>query len=415
LIINGHVKEHRRLIIVTNISFWERKIGAHERIFRMASFLASYGLDILIYYTGDKKIPNDYENTLFSILSSKQLRSKIPKQTALVFRVSGWLKEMTRVTKHLLKHRTPHETNHGSWHANISEVDRYVFNQVVKKIEPHYILVEYIWLTRFITGLKYNLRQRLIAIIDTHDVISDRTSQFDKENRLLQQRANVEQEAEALRHYDLIIAIQKHDAEKFRDMLPFGSVIIAHHAHPINSPVKASDRKPIHLLFVGSQSAPNTDGLNLFLEHVWQPLIDTYADDLILHIVGSVSNNSADFYSRKNLIIHGMVDSVDEYYEKADIVIAPLTYGTGLKIKVVEALCFSKPLVTTNIGAEGLETARNQAFLVADNWNDFCLKTMALIDSTEQRNKMAQSAYEFSNSMFTEAIAYKPLTDKLGL
>ena len=290
-----------------------------------------------------------------------------------------------------------------------------MFNKLVEEINPEIILIEYIWLTRLVTGLKRKIRKQLFTVVDTHDVASSRTEQFEREKQSLHYRANIEQEKEAIKNYDLIIAIQSHDAEIFSEMLPGASIIVAYHSLPIKKPVKRIVGAKANILFVGSNNAPNTDGLNLFLMHVWERLLEIYSRRIVLNIVGSISNNANEFYTKEGLVIHGIVDSLDDYYDSADIVIAPLTYGTGLKIKVVEALCFSKPLITTYIGADGLDEGINTAFMIGRDWREFEDKMIELLDSPEKRYLTACAAYDYSHSMFDEKVAYRELIDCLNV
>lgn len=110
------------------------------------------------------------------------------------------------------------------------------------------------------------------------------------------------------------------------------------------------------LLFVGGfNHKPNYDGIAWFIDHIL-PLVKQNIPEIKLYIVGS--NPPEDLIERQseNVIITGYVtdEQLENYYNSTRVVVVPLRFGAGVKGKVVEALYYQVPLVTTMIGAEGL-------------------------------------------------------------
>lgn len=113
------------------------------------------------------------------------------------------------------------------------------------------------------------------------------------------------------------------------------------------------------MIFIGSFAhAPNVDGLNWFFEQVL-PNVRAKGYDGIVHIVGSGMEHYSPPLPDKDVRISGWIDksTLDALYDRVRMALAPLTYGAGVKGKVLEALAHGVPCVTTTIGAQGLEFA----------------------------------------------------------
>lgn len=77
-------------------------------------------------------------------------------------------------------------------------------------------------------------------------------------------------------------------------------------------------------------------------------------------------------FHHKNLIFKGFVNEIQKYVNSADVVIAPLISGSGTRIKILEALACKTRVISTSIGAEGIN--KNRYLEVEDDWNEFVKK-----------------------------------------
>ena len=103
----------------------------------------------------------------------------------------------------------------------------------------------------------------------------------------------------------------------------------------------------------------------------------------------------------------GQVEALEEAYALSDVIINPVYFGTGLKIKSIEALGYAKPLVTTPIGAEGLEAGANEAFLIADTADEFAQSIIEVFSDDQLREDLSNNAYDFAkqwNQICLEAL-----------
>lgn len=110
------------------------------------------------------------------------------------------------------------------------------------------------------------------------------------------------------------------------------------------------------LLFVGTLTwEANVDGLLWFLREVWPALIDK-TPDLRFYIVGKNPDERIvkAVSSQPNITLTGFVEDLEPYHKKGRVFVIPLRFGSGIKVKLLNALYRGIPVVTTHIGTEGL-------------------------------------------------------------
>jgi glycosyltransferase involved in cell wall biosynthesis len=199
-----------------------------------------------------------------------------------------------------------------------------------------------------------------------------------------------DQEEKGLSRADVVIAIQNQDRLFLEKMAP-GKVITVGHSVALEDPCKwRPDR--CNLLYLGSSNASNYQSILSFIQEVLPPLRNRIPH-LKLVVAGKISKRIED---HEAIIKLDEVDDVRRAYEAADIVINPVQFGTGLKIKSIEAMGQGKPLVTTSIGAEGMEDGAGLAFLVANDVSEFVLAIERLCSDENYFNAVAQQAFAFS-------------------
>jgi len=111
------------------------------------------------------------------------------------------------------------------------------------------------------------------------------------------------------------------------------------------------------LLYVGTLNwEANIDGLLWFFESIWPDVLEK-DPDIVLKIVGKNPDPSLIEAAKdlRNIEFTGFVEDLEPLYKQSRVFIAPLRYGSGIKVKVLNAMCRGIPVVTTAIGAEGLD------------------------------------------------------------
>jgi glycosyltransferase involved in cell wall biosynthesis len=164
---------------------------------------------------------------------------------------------------------------------------------------------------------------------------------------------------------------------------------------------------PDHVLFVGSLDwLPNQDGVTFFVHHVW-PLIRRAKPKAVFQIVGRNPPWAVRRLQRVDGVeVVGTVPDVRPYVAGAAVVVVPLLVGGGTRIKIFEALAMGKALVSTTIGAEGLPVTSGDHLLLADNPPEFAEAVLRLLNDSDTRARLGQTANRFVNAHYsTDVVA----------
>jgi succinoglycan biosynthesis protein ExoO len=110
----------------------------------------------------------------------------------------------------------------------------------------------------------------------------------------------------------------------------------------------------------------------------------------------------------------GVVDALAPLYREAGVVIAPLKSGSGLKIKLIEALAAGKAVVGTAVSAQGVEPLVAPAMLIADQPEMFACAVLDLLADRPRRLALATAALACVETHFSPRVCYTPLIESLG-
>lgn len=150
------------------------------------------------------------------------------------------------------------------------------------------------------------------------------------------------------------------------------------------TPTKVSSDTSKNLLFTGTMNYfPNSDAVIYFCNEIY-PLIQKQNPNVNFYIVG---NHPTEQVSRlgenKGVIVTGYVPDIRPYFEKASVFVAPMRAGSGIQTKNLEAMAMGTPVVTTSIGAMGLEAEIGKELLTADTPQDFANNVNHLLENPE--------------------------------
>lgn len=211
------------------------------------------------------------------------------------------------------------------------------------------VLVNYIFQSKL---LEY-LPAHILKIIDTHDKFTDRHIMMQKNGLQPDFFYTVaEEEKKGLDRADIVLAIQENEAKHFRSLTRKEVIVMPH--IETHHDIKLKPFTHLEKIgFIGSGNSVNTKSINLFIDRFIEVLAKKY--NVELHIAGSICNK----IQIEHPSIHklGFVESADDFYAQMDLIINPLVLGTGLKIKSVEAIAYGVPIISTDIGFEGLDSA----------------------------------------------------------
>ena len=250
------------------------------------------------------------------------------------------------------------------------------------------VIVEYVFFSKALE----NFDNSILKIIDTHDVFTNRQKLY---------QANKEtpgffytdsfNEKKGLERANKVIAIQDLEKSFFQEQLGLGNKVytIGHFVELDNlfDPILENN-----IVFFGSSNPINVKSINFFLEEVL-PKIKYQIPDVNFLVGGGICSCLGESMHYRKL---GSVEDKKLIYKQATIMVNPMLFGTGIKIKNVESLGYGIPLVTTSIGAEGLEDGINRAFLVGDNSEEFAQKVIKILSNQKYRLDLSSSAFQFA-------------------
>ena len=166
------------------------------------------------------------------------------------------------------------------------------------------------------------------------------------------------------------------------------------------------------LLFVGGYNhPPNTDGLKWFVDRVF-PRITERFPDLQLHVVGSNMPKAVRESASEKVLIRGFLSDkeLDALYQQVRLSVVPLRFGAGVKGKVLEALLKGVPVVTTDIGAEGIPDAA-EVMRIANGEEKMAQAVMDLYEDTESLGLLSHKGREMVRRNFSPDAALKVIAE----
>ena len=397
----------RRILIPTDVPFWDRQTGAQQRIAAMVDFLSVSGHEVNVFFlaTGlNTSIPNRKEYTV-TVAASDHPPNQFAQRMAWYAAATAnqlkiWAGKPFAVSDQ--QPPRPLRLEEFRWPWAIRR-----FAQEFGQFKPDCVIIEYIKLAYLLEGLTPSQRAAVHCLVDTHDVLHLRAAQFHSRGLLHWLDIDRDAEVATLKKFDTILAIAEHEASWFREFVPQANTIVVGHAASMDPALlEPPNADPLRLGFIGSNNLPNLVGIQQFIEHAW-PAIRAHADNIRLVIAGRICEALGDLEDPRIQQL-GIVDRLESFYENVDLVINPVTFGTGLKIKNCESLCFGRPLVTTAHGAEGMPAETGQAFREAE------IEQMAplictLANDPQTVKSMGKQALQVARSVYSVERAYSEL------
>jgi polysaccharide biosynthesis protein PslH len=205
-------------------------------------------------------------------------------------------------------------------------------------------------------------------------------------------------ERAALGRFHRIIAVSDHDRQQMLQMdrscdisvVPTG---VDTRRFPVAPPAKAD---PPTIIFTGSMDwEPNIDATNYFCQEIF-PRIRAEFPDAIFQIVGRNPHDKVRRLASESVQVTGTVASVVDYLRQATVVVVPLRIGGGTRLKIFEAMAVGKAVVSTSIGAEGLDVQSGRDLVLADNASTFADAILLLLRNSTLRRKYEEAAVELA-------------------
>jgi len=267
-----------------------------------------------------------------------------------------------------------------------------VFNSILKANTYDKIIISYsCWVPLILNN---NYLNGAKTIVDTHDFL---TSQF-KSRKDFNLGKFFKAEMNLLNSVNQVWSISIEEKYLFEQFISKPVFLVPH----ITQSQSISKEKTIDVLYVASDNQHNIKAINWFFDYVYHSL----KKDFNITIVGKI-NNHINTYPNVHKI--SFVEDLTQLYEQSKVVISPMLSGTGLKIKVVEALSHSIPVVCNARSVDGLINKTENGCLIANAPLEFANNINRLLLDSEFYKIHHKKALNFYQEYLSEKAIYKQL------
>jgi glycosyltransferase involved in cell wall biosynthesis len=205
------------------------------------------------------------------------------------------------------------------------------------------------------------------------------------------------------RRFDIVQAFTQRDAAAITSLAPelAGYVRVNPFGIDLPAPLAPAPDSSRELLFLGNYThPPNVDGA-LWLGREIMPILRTRCPGVRLSIAGPWPPPEVRALAATDVRVEGLVEDLTPCFERAAVVIAPLRIGGGMRMKVVEAMAFGRPVVTTPRGAEGIFDAATDSLVVAEDTTGLAAAAARLLESPADRNALGARARQAAEERFS--------------
>lgn len=275
------------------------------------------------------------------------------------------------------------------------------FNNILKQDQFDYVFVNYASWAGLIE--RNPLLKGAKTIIDTHDFL---TAQNQHKFNI---GKSLNEEIRRLSLFDRVLAISAEEQYIFdqfcKSQVTLAPMMIE---KPSNIFIPFQEKK-IDLIYVASKNPHNVTSFKWFIEEVY-PLLP---QSISVCIIGQISAYINGSYP--NITTIPFAEDLGDYYQQAKVAVCPMLSGTGVKIKVIEALSYHLPVVCNSRGVDGLLNKSNNGCLVSDTPEGFSSYILALLNDVktyEEQSLLAKYTFE---SGYEQETCYKKLDELFKL
>jgi sugar transferase (PEP-CTERM/EpsH1 system associated) len=380
---------------------WPLDTGAKLRNYHLARVLSERARVTLLAFDGDSEPPDAFGSPY--------------KQLVLVKRDPGYTP--TKVLRGALG-RTPISLLNYTTPAM-----KQALSQLLSKQNFDVVQIESVHLMNYLPILRAAANPPRI-ICDWHNIESELMQRYSEREPTLLRRAYARKtarqlravEEKATRDFDAHVVVSQRDREQLLKLNPAASISVVENgvdsdyysdqeiekAHAAWEQRQGTDTavdgsrqsasKPNRIVFVGSMDYhANIDGVVDFAREVWPALYQRHP-----HLIFTIVGRDPALVVRQlkaipGVEVTGTVADVRPYYREALAAIVPLKVGGGSRLKILEAMAAGVPVVSTTLGAEGLEVQHSVNIFVADSESDMADGISRVIEDDQLRRELVAS------------------------
>jgi sugar transferase (PEP-CTERM/EpsH1 system associated) len=274
--------------------------------------------------------------------------------------------------------------------------------ELLDKNDFDIVQVESIHLAAYLPILRA-ARSKPKIICDWHNVESELMQRYGEQETSLPRRiyANItahrmaDMEKRTINDFDAHVAVSERDREKIMTWAPSVPVYVIENGVNVEyyTPKPGEETgTQFRVVFIGSMDYhANTEAVTRFAESVW-PRVHEKFPDLVFTIVGRNPTPEVTALGEKpGIEVTGRVRDVRPYCREAIASVVPLRIGGGSRLKILEAMAAEMPVVSTRLGAEGIEAQHGENILLADSDVDFTDALLRICENEAERARLVMA------------------------
>ncbi len=272
------------------------------------------------------------------------------------------------------------------------------------------ILLEGIYLMRYIdtirkhTKTKVVLRPQNVEYVIWERLSNDEPNPVRRQYLTLLATRMKDFELENINKADLLVPVSEKDFALFKENGCTLPGIAIPTGYRFDTLPEINDDEESAVGFIGGMDwMPNREGVEWFIDRVWQRVLD-YVPDAKVYIAGRNFPKDIKDIEMTGVVIVGEVEDATEFIMSKSISIVPLFAGSGMRVKIVEAMALGRAIVSTTIGAESLQCTHNKDVLIADRSGSFALHIIKLLKDEETRVKLGKNAQQLVRDVYDNRI-----------
>lgn len=249
------------------------------------------------------------------------------------------------------------------------------------------VFVEYVFMSKAFEAFP----KECLRVLDTHDCFGMRHRAFLAAGLRPQWfSTTLAEEEQGFRRAHAVLAIQPVEAEKFSQRLGAGDTRVLQVGHLIELGTLPPPSQRFAAVFMGSSNPINVAGARYFISQV-MPIVKAAHPSFEFILAGAVAHAIED---APGVVKLGFVPKVSDAFGAAMVAVNPVRMGTGVNIKLLDALACAAPCITTESGARGLDEYRAHAFVTVpdDDPKAYASEVMALLSDDASRRSLALAA-----------------------
>lgn len=211
--------------------------------------------------------------------------------------------------------------------------------------------------------------------------------------------------------FDRCVTATDHEKNKLKSYLPNLNISVIPYGADLDyfKPMNIEQDFP-SLIFVGNMSTQvNKSAIIYFYTEIY-PLIKDEIPNIKLYIVGKDPSEEILKLTSYDVIVTGYVEDVRPYMARASVVILPIIKSVGIKTRVFDVMAMGKPLVSTSIGARGINVLPEENIIIADDPKEFARLVIELLNNDHLRQMISSNARKFIESNYS----WEKMTDMLN-